>query len=242
MVYTAVLELGTAFPSKVAEMTRLNRSTVYSILVGLAVKGLVSELERNKKICYQVERPQKLLSYARGRVQLAEDALEQTKKIMPDLEEFFSLSKYKPKVRYFDGLNGVISIYEDHISGKEPYEMLGYSNVGELMKQIPQSFIKRYVRTKGKIGISSRGIFPDTQFSVDYGKKIYREVDKKFWPKVRFVSMKEFPFTGEVTIYGQRKISIINFHEQILIGVIIEDQMIHDMMKMIFELSWRGVE
>ncbi len=241
-IYIAILELGTAFPSKIAETTKLNRSTVYKILVDLAVKGLVTELERNKKICYQVERPHKLLSFARNQVQLAEDRLEQTKKIIPDIEGLFSTLSYKPKVRYFDGMTGVLAVYEDHIAEKEPYEMVGYSNVEELIKVLPQFFKKRYVMMKEKIGITSRGIFPGTQSNVNYGKTIYREINKKFWPKIRIIAPEKFPFNGEITMYGKNKISFINFHEQILIGVIIEDKTIADMMRMVFELSWDGIK
>ncbi len=241
-IYMAVLELGTAFPSKIAEITKLNRSTVYKILMDLSVKGLITELERNKKICYQVERPQKLVSFARGQVQLAEDRLEQTKRIIPDIEGLFSILSQKPKVRFFDGLDGVLTVYEDHIIEKEPYEMVGYSNVEKLMKIFPQSFKKRYVTMKEKIGITSRGIFPSTKFNIDYSKTIYREIDKKFWPKIRIVPPEKFPFTGEITIYGKNKVSFVNFHEQILIGVIIEDKTIADMMRMIFELSWNGIK
>jgi len=67
-VYSALLEIGGAFPSKVSEITKLNRSTTYSVLTDLAVKGLIIEMRRRNKIFYQIEKPQKLLRFARERI------------------------------------------------------------------------------------------------------------------------------------------------------------------------------
>ena len=78
-VYMAVLESGIAFPSKIAETAKLNRSTTYKILTDLAVKGLVTEMERNRKLCYQAERPGRLMSFAKSQVRLAEERAERTK-------------------------------------------------------------------------------------------------------------------------------------------------------------------
>ncbi|HSR89388.1 MAG TPA: helix-turn-helix domain-containing protein [Candidatus Udaeobacter sp.] len=239
-IYSAVLDLGFAFPSKIAEITKLNRSTVYKILMNLSVKGLLTEIEKNKKICYQIERPQKLMLFAKEQVSLAEDRLEETKKIIPNIEGLFSAISNKPKVRFFEGLDGILNVYEDHISETEPYEMLGYSNVEELMKVMPEPFKKKYIKAKEKNEITARGIFPNNQFGIDYGKKIYQETNKKFWPKIRFIPADQFPFKGEVTIYGKNKVSIIDFHENFLIGIIIEDLTIAGMMRMIFELAWKG--
>jgi hypothetical protein len=43
-------------------------------------------------------------------------------------------------------------------------------------------------------------------------------------------------------VYGTNKVSITKLGNQNMIGVIIEDKIIHDMMKMIFELSWNSSE
>jgi len=241
-IYAAVLDLGVAFPSAVAERTHLKRSTVYTLLTDLAIKGLVTELERNKKICYQAERPSKIVSFARGQIQLAEDRLERAKKVLPDLEGIFSLVSYKPRVRYFEGADGVKTVYEDHINENTAYEMVGFSNVEELVKFFSAQFLARYVKTKEKIGVKTRGILPNTAFSRRYNERVYRGLNKKTHMKIRTIPADLFPYKGELTVYGTNKVSIINFHENVLIGVIIEDKMIHDMMRMIFELSWRGAD
>ena len=47
-----------------------------------------------------------------------------------------------------------------------------------------------------------------------------------------------FPFSGEIVMYDTNKVLIVKFDEQHPIAVIMEDEMIHNMMRMIFELAW----
>ncbi len=238
-IYAAILDVGIAFPAQIAQKTKLNRSTVYKILTDLSVKGLVTELERNKKLCYQAERPQRLVRFAQTQIILAEERLEHAKKLLPDVEALFINTPHKPRVRFFEGLKGVLTVYEDHITETEPYEMLGYSNVEELMKILPSTFAKRYVKAKERIGITTRGIFPEGEFSARYNKAIYRGAAKRTLVHMRYIPARDFPYQGEVTLYGKNKVSFINFHERILIGVIIEDEIIAGMIRMMFDLAWK---
>ena len=61
LIYASLLELGGAYPSKIAEYTGLNRSTVYMILLQMSVKGIVNEIEKKNKQFYQIEKPSKLV-------------------------------------------------------------------------------------------------------------------------------------------------------------------------------------
>lgn len=240
IIYASLLELGGAYPSKIAEYTKLNRSTTYKILTDLSIRGLINEIEKRNKIYYQIEAPQKLIQFSKNKLQRAKNQLEYTQKLLPELEGLFSLIPNKPRIRFFEGAGVIESVYGDHVDTKEPYEMLAYSNVSELMKVMPKKFRENYLKIKERLNIPSRGIFPDTQADLKYNKTIYKDVDKKIWPDLRFVPAEKFPYNIEITIYRKNRVSIINFSKKSLIGVIIEDKDIHDIMKMIFELAWKG--
>lgn len=239
-VYATVLELGVAYPSRVAELTKLNRTTVYHLLTDLAVKGLVTEIERKKKLCYQIEKPSRLINFTKSQIRLAEERAERAKKLLPEIEGLFSLTPSKPRVRFFEGLDGVLAVYEDHISESRSYEMVAYSNVEKLMKLLPERFVKDYIKKKERIGITTRAIFPDTRFSAKYNKEIYRGAPKKVLVQSRLIPTEAFPYEAEITMYGANKVSIINFQKNTLIGVIIEDETVANMMRMVFELAWKG--
>ena len=242
LIYASLITLGGAFPSQIAEHAKLNRTTVYKILLGLSVKGLVNEIKKKNKIFYQVEKPEKLLRYAKSQVTLAQDRVEKTEKLIPDFEGLYSAFTNKPKILYFEGLDGILSIYEDQVSGTKKYEMLAFSNASELENIFPAKFFENYRRSKEKIGITTRGIIPDTEKDKTFVPRLYEGFKSEIIPKAKYVPAAEFSFKGEITIYSDNKVSIVNLNKEQLTGLIIEDETIHNMMKMIFELSWKGIK
>lgn len=241
LIYVTLLELGGAYPSKIAEYTGLNRSTVYMVLLQMSVKGLVNEIEKKNKQFYQVEKPNQLLKYIKNKVSIAEEELERAKGVFPEIEGLFSSINYKPKVTYFDGIEGVLSVYETHINVDKPYEMLAWANVREVESLLPKDFFKNYINIKKKKGISSRGIFPDTNPDKTFIDRSYAGFRDEIMPNIRFMPADKFPYEAEITVYGEKNVSIINLRKKKLTGVIIEDETIHGLMKMIFELSWKAL-
>lgn len=242
LVYISLLELGGAFPSRIAEYSGLNRSTTYKILLDLSVKGVINEIKKKNKIFYQVEKPEKVLRFSQSKLRQAEDSIEEIKNILPDLESIYSSSQNRPKITYFDNIEGILSIYTDMITNQKPYEMLAFSTAGELIDFIPVEFFANYVKEKERLNITTRGIVPDTEKDRKYSEIIFKNIYKKYWPEMRFIPKEKFPNSSEITIYGINKVSIINFAKNKLSGIIIEDYSIHDMLKTVFELSWDSNE
>lgn len=239
-VYLATLELGGAFPSKIAEYAGINRSTTYAILQNLAARGLVNEIQKKNKLFYQIEKPEKLLNYAQTQISLAEVRLENARTIIPDIEGLYGALTDQPKVRYFEGTDGMMDIYRDMIGVEKKYEMLAWSNAKQLEQVFPAKFFEEFRRTKERNGITTRGIIPDTLADRAYNEKFFTGYQKKIVPRFRYVAAEQFPFKGEITIYGENRVAIVNLNKEYLTGIIIEDRTIHDMMRLAFELSWES--
>lgn len=242
LIYNSLLESGGAFPSKIAEATKLNRTTVYKILWSMSIKGLVSEIEKKKKFFYQVEPPKNLKRYVDSKITIARREQEHLQSILPELEGLFVGASNKPIVRFYEGEDGVLTVYKDHVDVHKKYEMLAFSNAADLMQFLTGDFRNDYIRKKAKLGITTRAILPDTDIDIKYNETFYANFPKNIWPKLRHVPRKMFPFKSDLTIYGQNKISIINFNVPQFSATIIEDQVVHDLLAMIFELSWKGAE
>jgi len=238
LVYLTLLELGGASPSKIAEYAELNRTTVYKILLNLSVRGLINEIEKRNKLFYQIEYPERFIKYTESKVRQAEDSLESAKSILPEIKEFYGLLGDKPKITYYEGVEGVISIYEDHLVVNKPYEMLAWADTSELREFLPPVFFDNYVKLKEKIGITTRGIIPDTEEGRRFNNIRYRNINKKIWPDIRFAPKEKFPIKGEIVVYTKNKVSIVNLSKNNAIGTIIEDENIYQMMTAIFNLSW----
>lgn len=240
-IYAYLVSEGGAYPSAIASKTRLNRSTTYKILTELSVQGLVNEIERGKKLYYQIENPSKLLRFARRKVETAQDGVERLEQLYPQLQSLFAPSN-RARVLYFEGPDAVLSIYDDHIAGETPYEMLGMANTDEILKFLEPKYFANYRRAKQKIGITSRGIMPRTKAAETYSLETYADTHDRIKPDIRYLPKEQFPLKGEITIYGTDKVSIINLESTPVIGIIIEDIAFHNMMVTIFNLAWAGAK
>lgn len=243
LIYSTLLDMGGAgFPSKIALKSGIKRSTAYKVLLDMSVKGLVNEIEKKNKRYYQLENPQKLIRYTKDKIRIAKDQAERAEKLLPELEGLFALTQNKPKVTFFEGVEGVLEVYRDHVNVSKKYEMTAFASASFLREFFPPEFFREYINAKLKIGITTRGILPDTERDLTFNDVMYTGVKPPLLPVLRFVPYSVFPFKGEITIYGENKVSIAKLGEKNLIGVIIEDDVIHGMMKMVFELAWKGCE
>ncbi len=243
LIYQYLLENGGDYPSSIAKATKLNRTTIYKLLIKLSVQGLVSETQKGKKLFYSITSPQKLVKHAQTRVRLAEDALEYTKNIVPELQQLFSFAENKPQVKYYEGQDAVVESYFAHVETSKPYEMRAFASVNDLEAFLTPKLYKQYIREKEKQGITLRAIVPDTEFARNsFAKELLEGISKKYWPDVRYLPQNIFPFPAEITLFDNDKVSIVKFSDKNPIGVVIEDKTIHDMMGMIFELSWNAAK
>lgn len=241
VIYAYLLEKGGAFPSQIAEGTKINRSTVYKILDILVIKGLVGEIEKRKKLFYQAENPSRLLRVTQSSARIARDAHEYAQGILPILENLVDANQTKPKVTFYEGKDRVVEAYLSHIDTKKGYAMTAFVSVLDLRKFLPEDKFRHYVREKERLGITVRGITSSEEYSFEFNKDMFTGIDKKIWPDLRFVDKDIFPFPGEVTMFDNKKVSIIKFTEN-PVAVVIEDKAIHDMMKAIFEIAWVGAK
>lgn len=118
--------------------------------------------------------------------------------------------------------------------------MRGFSNVKNIVAFLGRSFLRSYIQRKIELRIPSRGIFPNHTQDQSYVPNFYAHAPRAIQPRIRFIAEKDFPFESELTIYANNKISIVNVHDDKLVGIIIEDKMMRDMLCMIFELAWKG--
>lgn len=241
LVYVSVLELGGAFPSRIAKYAGLRRATTYDTLMALSIRGFVNEIKNKNKIFYQIEKPDNILKYTKSKLEKAEESVSQINEILPDIRSIYSSRLSQPKITYYSGEKGIFEIFDDMTNNQKPYEMLVFTNGKEFINVLDDNnrgFYRSYMRRKEKSGITTRTIIPDTKEDKQAKDIFYKDINKRFWPNFRYIEKGRFPSASEVTIYSTNKVAIVNFKKDHETGVIIEDQAIHDMMQTIFELSW----
>ena len=242
LVYAYLATTGGAYPSDIATKTHLNRSTVYKILTTLSVRGIVAEIEKKKKLFYYPEKPSTFLRAMKNKIAVAENAYERASEIFPELETLYRGNDHKPRVTFYEGKEQVVMAYMKQVEEKKKYELLAFASTDHLQEFLPAKTFREYIKLKETHGITARGIIPDAPSNKQFLQKTHAGIKKEFIPNARYVPKELFPFSGEIVLYGENKILIVKFDMQNPIAVIIEDTMIHDMMKMIFELSWKQAQ
>jgi sugar-specific transcriptional regulator TrmB len=225
-VYLGLLELGRGTVSLISRKAGINRTTGYDILDSLLSKGLVSVSGKEPKQEYVAESPEKVADYLQKRISHDKHSLEKVTNLLPEMKMLHNVSD-RPRVRFYEGTQGLIDVYEDTLTAKEP--IVAYATYDDMHKTLPNYFPEYYKR-RAKKGISIRGIVPATELAferVGQNKNESREL--------ALVPADKYTFSPDIEIYDN-KIMIASWREKL--GIIIESAEIADAMKKIFELAW----
>lgn len=219
-VYLACLEMGPSSVIQVSRKTEITRGSTYDVLEKMLARGYVSKVHVDKRVKFSAVDPDALKWRFENRLRDFEIAL-------PELRGQFNKTAH-PKVRYFEGIDGIKRVYADTLTATT--EILNYANSKEIRLHWP-NYDEEYVVKRFQKKIPLKGIAPDD----DAGKRVQKE-DKKYLRETCLLSSKEFRFTNEINIYDN-KVAITSFHGE-LIGIIIESQEIADTQRDIFKMAW----
>lgn len=220
--YLASLELGEATISRIAKKSGVKRTTSYLIMETLKEKGLISVFKKKSKTYFFAEDPRKLK-------EIIKETEEKIDRVMPELLSFANLIDKKPKIRYFEGVEGVMEVYRDTL--RYPGQEIVAWGPENYIGSADEVFFEDYVSKRLEKKIWVRAIGPDTRWIRKYTSR-----DKEQLRKSKLLPLEKFKTKIEIDLYGKNKIGLMSHKEGI--GVIIESQDIHDTLKEIFETMW----
>ena len=224
-LYLTGLKLGSAPASLYARKTKLNRTTVYNHLEDLARRGLFTTIKKARGKWYQPLSPEKLSIEAHKNA-------ESLDRLLPDLEALMGKHHRTPRVRYFEGSEGIRDVYRDTLTAES--ELLNFAN-SKIVREFWKEYDMQYVSERVKRGIYLKGIAPDDEM----GRKVQGK-DKESLREIRLVSAKDFVIRNEINIYDN-KVAIISFSsdESESFGVIIDSKEVAETQRQIFDMAWR---
>lgn len=214
-VYLALLEIGSSVVSSIAKRARINRSTAYVILGTLSDRGLITVVERRGVKLYNSTPPEKLVQHLESLSKQYAQFATTAKKLVPELK---SLDRSKnnegvpqPKVQFFEGEEGVKTVYEDTLSSLEAIR--AYASVGE-------------VTSKTKKGAKVQVIFPNSAEEKRQMIHTKEEAGEAFR-----IPSGNYGFASEINIYDTKVIFIAPAEK---FGLIIENREFADTLKKAF--------
>ena len=225
--YLALLELGEGSMGRLAEKSGIKRTTLYDIVDSLKRRGLLSMSRRGKRTVYVAEDPRILEEHL-------EEKRHKLKRLLPELLSIANFLESKPKIRYFEGDEGIKEVYKDTLNFPN-IEMLAWV-AEEAWDFYDQEFLFEYYvpkRVAKKIWV--RVIAPDLP-----RMREYKNNDQKSLRQTRLVSAREFPLPVEIDLYGHDRIAIMSFAEKL--GLIIESKKIYTTLRSVFEMNWKSLD
>lgn len=226
-VYLAALEFGPMTVQQLARHTNIRRTTAYVQIASLIKQGFMSKTEKDGKVHFTAEAPESLQLLFKKQIKMVMNKYAQFKKIIPRLRTLAETAEDKPRVRFFEGKEGLVHIHKDILRSRagsmdefisiDPENLLFPIQPGDHRNRIA----KRYKKIR-VIYTSPKGPFLSA-------KEGLRER--------RFIPIEKFPFDGELVIYGRKVALVVPGTKKI--GVLIEHRLIADMFRRIFELAWQ---
>ncbi|MFH1030739.1 MAG: helix-turn-helix domain-containing protein [bacterium] len=229
-VYLSALELGSSSVREIARKANVNRATTYVQIESLIKRGLMSSIIQGKKRYFTAENPGYLLKLLDAQKWELNDKRREFEKYAPELKALFNCAQEKPKVKYYEGLEGIKAIQHDLIN-TESKKINEVTNLDIAYKAFPTHPKDHRKKLREK--------FKDIPFCVIYsssnGEVLLNNKREKF-----FVSPDKVKFSSDIIIYGENKVAFINAIK--LNGVIIENKEIHDSLFSLFELAKNGLK
>lgn len=225
-VFLVLLELGKGTVTQITRKAGLNRTTGYDILDNLTTKGIVSISGKEPKQEYIAESPDKIVFLLEKEISEKKSQLEKIKSVLPEMRSLHNVAG-RPKVRFYEGTEGLKDVYEDTLTSHE--EIRAYATVDDMHQALP-GYFSTYYKRRAEKNISIRAIIPATPVG-----KARASADIEEKRESRLIPPDKYYFSPEINIYDN-KVMIASWREKL--GIIIESSEIADAMKKIYELAW----
>jgi sugar-specific transcriptional regulator TrmB len=227
-VYLALLRLGTATAMEVAKAARVKRPTAYDILGELLDMNLVSIGFRGKRRVFCAAPPVNLKTDMQSRLARLEG-------ILPDLQALYNLRPTSPRVRYYEGVEGVITVSEG-ILETISREYFYFGSMKEIVDVTGKEYQRDWVRCRIARKIWSNAIrvrekeLPDA--FLRGGAQNYRRL--RFFPKIIPDDM--------VSLYiHDNKITMTSALGECY-GMVIESRELVTLMKSVWSIVWEAAQ
>ncbi len=224
-VYVAALELGDATVQGLARKSKMKRTSIYSVLESLKDKGLISSSVRKKRRYYHGSDPRDLL------VKM-EERKHAVRAMIPELLSITNLIERKPRIKFFEGVEGIKEIYLDVF--RYPNEKIYAWVTDEVWDEMDEDFLNHYISERARRKIFAFVIAPDCKVIREYKAK-----DLKSFRKTQLDRGTLFNGEVEIDLYGGKNIGIMSFGEKM--GLVIESEKIYNTLKSLFNIHWASL-
>jgi len=148
-VYLASLEFGPTSIANLAIKSGIKRTTIHEFIDELVDQGYIIKTFKGKRKLYNAAPPETLETIWQRQNEII-------KKLLPDLNFLASKSPQKPKIRYYEGVEGIKQVYEDYLTTKG--EIYYFGATKDEAKLLGKKYIDDWVKKRKAKGIKVNAI------------------------------------------------------------------------------------
>jgi sugar-specific transcriptional regulator TrmB len=224
VLYLAALELEESGMTELSKKAGLKRSTAYIIFESLQKRGLLGSVETSSGTKIHAVSPDVIASKLRGQ-------LDQFTEILPEIKALTHKTNRRPKITYFEGIDGYITACEDSLKNPQIIQRQ-IGSLSEIHKTMTRDYdLNTFLPTRIKQNIYLRALYfeePELESFVDRDhKKELREI--------RYIPAKYHHKT--FTMIYENKVVVATTREN-LITVVIESEDIAESERQKFDFIW----
>ncbi|MFH1430087.1 MAG: helix-turn-helix domain-containing protein [Candidatus Uhrbacteria bacterium] len=228
-VYLSSLELGPQPVQDIARKAGVNRATTYVMIENLAQRGLMSSFERGKKRLFSAEAPDRLLSLLRVQVEELREREREFSQVLPELRAILASAGERPRVRFFEGSEGVRAIREE-ILATEATDLWAVIEARVGANELATPEHEEYDRKMVAKGVRQHVLYTGTVAP----EEIKQHQNWEF----RKIPDGIVPFRGELDVFGN-KIFAFTYTGK-LIGLVAESEDLAETLRSVIQLAWIG--
>lgn len=222
-IYLACLELGPASAWSIYLKTKIKRPTCYAVLDNLLADGIASKTYDGSRAIFSVVAPANLLM-------TLENRKNEFRQSLPLFDALKSESKEKPKIRVYEGLEGLRQAYMLGLNQPEGSEILIYG-AAKIWADFSEAN-KAYIAQRVTKNIVLRILFANTEVNHTFLK-----MDREELRETRFLPPEYFSPKVETQVFGSTVIYIA-YADKEPFATVIENEAIASDERERFEILW----
>jgi sugar-specific transcriptional regulator TrmB len=228
-VYEALVANPQTSLRKLAELTDINRGSVYESVKNLVDAGLVGSIEVGKQRRYMASNPNAIIELLKERQQKAQAAEQLASSYIATLVKHTKPSETSPFATFYEDNEGVAAILRDVIATcsalrSRPYRVISTKRVRQYLYQNFPNFTQRRIDEKIKvsvIAVGNGGVRDDLS-------------ERKWLPATRGAGPNCYTI-----IYGDKTAFISMSETNVLSGIVVDNEGVANLQKELFERLWQ---
>lgn len=224
-VYLAVLELGQASVTRIAQKARLKRTSCYGLIDALRERGFVRQTKAGKRTVYDAADPRVFLD-------ILADQTKAAQLLLPTLRALAGAVDKKPQVFFFEGRDGLKHLYKETLAYPDAKIRAWLSAAA--FRAEGRWFDEQYRPSRIRQKIYTLAIVSDAPET-----RGYRDHDVAGFHRTRIDMSGMLGVDSDVLIFGGKHVALLSWEE--MVGVVIESKRIHDTLRSIFDIHWAAL-